>query len=159
MSLSVKELLEDRYKVINPYPNSPYKVGDLIIFSPGRTSFHITTTSYYDEGAIIKSENYAHLNDLEEFSNLFQKLEWWQERKPEEMPEYLKVAKIINRKNHIGLIFKAVPGGYNEYMKYGYTTNPAGFVSGFDNVIIECFLPATLEEYNAYQSSLNTQNK
>jgi hypothetical protein len=125
------DLMAPRYKVIAKWPRGSFRVG--LVFT-GNILTDLCKS-------VIECDQYPHL---------FQKLEWWQERKPEEMPEYLRVVTMINHKNNIGLIFKAVPGGYNEYMPSGFTTTPDGFVSGFDNVLIKCFEPATKEEYDQY---------
>lgn len=67
--LSPQELLKPRYKCIADWPFMPrhIKVGELVA-----------------EVFIIKAAKYPHL---------FKKLEWWEERKPEDMPEYLKIHK------------------------------------------------------------------
>lgn len=59
--MTAKELMAPRYKVIADYPNSPYKVGD-----------------------IIKPDEC-----LDCYSHLFKKLNWWEYRTVDQMPKRL----------------------------------------------------------------------
>jgi hypothetical protein len=64
---SIEELLKPRFKVIADYPGAAYTIG------------HIYEGDLFDD-TIIK---------LSQFPHLFKKMEWWEERKPEEI-EYIK---------------------------------------------------------------------
>jgi hypothetical protein len=87
--LTKEELLKPRIKVTGPYPHSPYQVGEQVKSVAGR--WHLTTTAYRDEfGENIGQENYVAESTIAEYPNLFQRLEWWQERKPEDMPGYVR---------------------------------------------------------------------
>lgn len=64
--MSTEELLRPRYKVIAQYPFSPHPIGHII-----KTAFG---NKYFDQ-----------------YPHLFKKLEWYEERNIDEMPEYVKV--------------------------------------------------------------------
>jgi hypothetical protein len=65
---TVEELLKPRYKVIADYPESPFKIGRI-----------------YDYGEALPGPG---LSSFEPYPHLFRKLEWWEDRKPEEIPKY-----------------------------------------------------------------------
>lgn len=65
------DLMSPRYKVIAEWPGTAYNVGDII---------HIKYMPLPRSG----------LEMVKKYPHLFKKLEWWEERKPEEMPEYIK---------------------------------------------------------------------
>lgn len=74
-TMSKEELLKPRYKVIADYPGNVQPIG------------HICSV-VGDMASIIywcnQKDNYPHL---------FKKLEWWEERKLKEMPEFVKVIR------------------------------------------------------------------
>lgn len=61
------ELLKPRYEVIADYPGSSFTIGE-VVFD-------------YKEKAKSAFDKYPHL---------FRPLAWWEHRKPEDMPEYVK---------------------------------------------------------------------
>lgn len=78
--MTKEELLKPRYKVIADYPGSPYKIGDILFYMKSySTVSYLPTTTYCDK--FIRIENYPHI---------FRKLEWWEEREEQDMPEYVK---------------------------------------------------------------------
>lgn len=144
----VKELLKPRRKVIAEYFYSPYKVGDIIIIHDDR-SVHLTTTTYRDEfGDNVEQANYFNPKIMDTYPHLFEHLEWWENRKPEEMPEYVK----LNPENTVG---------GDEVMQ---VLNTEVFVDGIGLLIhklaheqkythAKYFLPATKEQYEQYLST------
>ncbi len=71
--MTPEELMIPRYKVIGDYPNSPYKLDDIILLS--KRSFHLTTTSYRNEfGETITSENYFSNDEIKKYPKLFLKI-------------------------------------------------------------------------------------
>jgi hypothetical protein len=136
---SVAELLKPRYKVIADYPNQWHRTGAII------------TDLFYDDQ--YKDESW-----FAQYPAIFQRLEWWQEISESEMPEYLKITEIINGQNHIGKIFRTIPGhlraGYP-----GFANDSLGRISSFDNIRLDCFLPATEQDYLAYISTTPTSGK
>jgi hypothetical protein len=70
--MEVQDLLQLRYKVIADYPQNHRPVGSVI---------EIDENAYQDKGIRFMCERHPHL---------FKKLEWWEERKGCELPQYVK---------------------------------------------------------------------
>jgi len=68
--MSTDDLLKPRYKVIADYPFSYYDVDSILLFD-----------FYHTPNGVVHFNEYPHL---------FKKLEWYEERKVEDMPDYLK---------------------------------------------------------------------
>lgn len=119
--MSIEKLLSPRYKVIVDYPNSIYKVGEVVQQS-GKEFFN---TDFFDK--------YPQ----------FQKLEWWQERKREEMPEYVKFA-------HSNTVLKVDAHGFGIYME-SMVKNDNYFIADEAGHYYALFLPSTKEEYEAFK--------
>lgn len=118
----VERLLAPRWKVIQDFPfNTFYKVGGIII----------------DDGVnVSRNENGIPVYDCEwdNFPAIFKKLEWWEERTVEEMPEYVKViAEDIAKRT--GLFCKVT-----EWDKYPDNGNKWGN-EGDWGVVLENYLP------------------
>lgn len=96
--------------------------------------------SLSDIGTIIQENNSSKewFDSLEDYPHIFKHLEWYEERKVADMPKYVKAPT--------GRIAKA---------KFDLNGTSAYFMY-LDGEIIPYspirWLPATLEEYNAYQS-------
>lgn len=104
-----------RYKQIADYPGSDYEVGEIIVGT--------------SEG-FIKWFEKARLN---KYPHLFRRLEWWEERKFEELPQYIRHIK---------------NGGIYQVRSNGTQWD------AFLLVLREC-VPATLEEYEQYMKEVN----
>src|SRR6185503_13287789 len=63
----VEDLLKPRYKVIADYPDSEYNVGEIIC-----NMITVQNSEWFDQ-----------------YPHIFKKLEWWEERKESEMPDYV----------------------------------------------------------------------
>ncbi len=63
--MTPQELLQPRFKVITDYPNSPYSIGDIY--------------PDYIIGDLVR-----------QYPHIFKPLQWWEERKIEDMPTYFK---------------------------------------------------------------------
>jgi hypothetical protein len=126
--MTKQELMVNRYVILADYPNSPFKEGDI----------------YTVENNCIENQ----VKNPEDYPKIFRKLEWYEKRLIEEMPEYLKVITSINHDtNHTGKVIKAIPGGLR-IGRTGYHKDVWGkYCSGFDGIILSCFEPATEEEY------------
>lgn len=74
--MTVEELLKPRYKVIADYPGSPFIVGSVGVKHYAEWVFELN-------GVVsdVAVENYPHL---------FRLMHWSEERKPEDMPKYVK---------------------------------------------------------------------
>lgn len=89
--MTVEDLLKPRYLVIADYPSNIDKVG---------TVYEIDLSDGHGVDFEMTCKKYPHL---------FRKLEWWEERAIEDMPEYVKqrsdgkVCRITNWHNKIKL--------------------------------------------------------
>ena len=115
--MTVEELLMPRYKVIADYPGMD---------------------DSYEIGEVLKP---AYTGIVDAYPHLFRKLNWWEERKVEDMPEYVKpiVAPYY--------IFKVTRFTQDEYCYFiGNNGKEIGeFISRFE--------PATEQQYNDYINS------
>lgn len=107
--MSNKELMKPRYKVIAQYPYSSFPNGEII-------------------------QDILNPMFLDMYPHLFQRLEWWEDRKPEDMPKYVKwihnESKVRKVDSYLGEKGVVKFEGFDTYNK---TRN---------------YLPATEEEYN-----------
>ena len=79
--MTVEELMKPRYKVIADYPKCPFgDVGRVIELKNGKYEW-----AEYD-GMYSENESF-----FQEYPHLFKPLKWWEDRKPEDMPEYVKL--------------------------------------------------------------------
>jgi hypothetical protein len=124
--MSNEELLKPRYKVIADYPSSDFNIGDIVYADPfGRFM------QYGDYGAWqLHPEIYP---------AIFRKLEWWEERSPEDMPEYVKEGKVVHKvtyskSNNLDMWMRFEHGG-----------------KWLVHKVVMCFYePATKEEYETF---------
>ncbi len=88
--MSEQELLQPRYKVIADYPYSPYTIGSLM--EDTGTRFLLSRTNCYDDFKmdIVEQDNYVSEETILKYPHLFKKLDWWEQRKNSDMPEYIK---------------------------------------------------------------------
>jgi hypothetical protein len=126
--MTKEELLRPRYKVIADYPNGAYEIGAVI-------------ETY--ESAMARALNLENEDCkicLLDYPALFKKLEWWEERKPEDLPEYLKCVRTPDQIHFPGEVYKMKWTGY----MWGRTEKGVAVIE------TNCYTPATLEEYNTY---------
>jgi hypothetical protein len=122
--LSVDELLKPRYKVIADYPDNKNKVGDIITLQTAQTkAAHELVCGWYDK-----------------YPAIFQPLEWWQEREPDEMPEYLKDTRD-------GEIVKAIQYGDNQVLVKARVFEC--------RIELRYMIPSCIADYNAYLQTTN----
>lgn len=119
-------LLTNRYKVIAEYPDSTRGLGTVITIDSS------------------KSEEWRqrHCDFHDKYPHLFQKLEWWEERKKEELPQYLKD---INIGTTIVKVFKW--SEQNPDCFVSEANSDSGYLS-----YAKHYLPATEQEYNDIKS-------
>ena len=136
--MTVEELLMPRYKVIADYPHNPYKVGDLLEEFTN-TAFKLTVT--YNGNSMDETQaNTYPASAIEKMPHLFRKLNWWEERKVEDMPDYVKW--------DVGIY-----PTWKKIMKVDKWNSNGSF--DHENVtisVINCF-PATEQQYNDYINS------
>ena len=140
--MKVEELLMPRIEVIADYPSSPYYVGEIKDRLGDNVAAHFA-----------------------KYPHLFRKLNWWEERKVEDMPEYVKV--IANGCSfNAGTILKAnnwgvYPDEGNNFGNEGdyycllITTEESSTHDKGEEVKMNMrnVLPATEQEYNDYINS------
>lgn len=80
--MTPEEILRPRYKVIDNWPgNTKFEIGDILKgYSPGCGGGDLILNDK-GESVWLSPEKYPHL---------FKKLEWWEDRKESELPEYVK---------------------------------------------------------------------
>lgn len=124
MPLTKEQLLQKRFKFIMPYPGSHWEVGDIF-------------ESILEDIYKVKSSPVKMIESvMESYPSIFQPLPWWSDRKPEDMPEYLK----WRTKQQI---VKPVRWEANCEFYYLSEHDIVGYYSDYTD-------PATEEEYNAY---------
>jgi hypothetical protein len=138
---SVEDLLIDRYKVIAPWPEMERwlaRVGDIL------TDNGKTAVKNQDGDAVPVFE-------WETFPHLFKKLEWYEDREPSEMPQYVKLYRAYGPNPHYHHIH--VDG---ENVKWNFMGDKCISIvhkNGGHNTI-EILEPSTETEYLNY---INTQ--
>lgn len=128
MSQSNEELMRRRYKVIAQYPFSAHPTGEIIKAT--------TSGTYFDQ-----------------YPHLFKKLEWWEDRKLEEMPEYLTCQSpdFVFKKGDVIKVDKWLES-------FGPTLR---FYSSHTNKITlhpHLYTPATISEYEQYLNQQKQNN-
>jgi hypothetical protein len=124
--MAPEELMKPRYKVIALYPNSPFKIGEVLEL--GKDEYDAWVYLYDYDGVDLWHESY-----FNSYPHLFKKLEWWEGLKPEEMPSYVKhkngnIYKVSEYSE--GLIGVVIEGGFWAHLKN--------------------LFPATKEQYEEY---------
>lgn len=119
----INELLKPRFILIKSYPGNLHEIGT-IIHNLGRGNLN--------KGKALETsfDNYPHL---------FKKLEWWEHRKLEEMPEYVK------KNDDVLLVNKYDFDSNTVYVEVNYPFSLRSFLNKS--------MPSTLEEYTTYINS------
>lgn len=118
--MTTEELLKPRWKVIADFPENPYCINQIL---------HV-----FESKIFFESSGY-HFNP-NDYSAIFKKLEWWEERKVEDMPEYVK--SIVNNAVHKVLQYK------DSVVALSYENAPTN-VQMFESIC--SLIPSTKEEY------------
>lgn len=84
--MSKEELLMPRYEVIADYPNSPFKIGQIIY--PTKAGNDGFIDMMYIKIESLLSANWG---NPAKYPHLFKPLPWYTHRAVEDMPEYIKV--------------------------------------------------------------------
>jgi len=110
--MTVEELMQPRYKVIADWPfRKNFEVGEIVIlnkeFSPNYKMYEVKDC----QGLQVYITSF-----FEKFPLQFKKLEWWEDRKVEDMPEY-----IIGRKRGEGVYLKVDKWFFDEVCGYWQT--------------------------------------
>lgn len=139
-TMATEELLYPRYKVTNPWPDmgrDGYYQGQIITLR-----LHDGRQWYQRQKDLTIYEAF-----FQNYPHLFQSLPWWSDRKPEEMPEYVKCVKTPDQKIMPGQLFKVK-----------WCTPSAGRAATGQWVVVDtnCFAPATLAEYEQHINQQKT---
>jgi hypothetical protein len=80
---------------------------------------------------------------------IFRKMQWWEKRDLSEMPKYLiVVSETINDRSWKGIIVKC--GEEIFWNSNEFSIDKNGFIKAYGGIVINCFAPATQQEYEAY---------
>lgn len=145
--MTTEELLYPRYKVIERWPDmgvSGYHAGQIV------------TLMQKDGGQWCKKERDLTTYEafFEGYPHLFQRLEWWQERKPDDMPQYVKCLLFD---------FKFKKGEIIKVAKWLESFGPTlrFYPDCTDKITLHphVYEPATEADYNAYLQTTNQNIK
>jgi hypothetical protein len=140
--------MKPRWKVIADYPCAIHPMGTIINTYESANAYLVKVGEEMD--GTYRSEDGC----LADYPAIFQKLEWWQERKIEEMPEYLKQTGMVDSFNnpapdiviHVKKHFDAGTGDWrdnNFNVFHAYNEPPVCMsYSGWE--------PATLSQYTTF---------
>lgn len=87
--MTTEQLLKKRFKVIADYPKSNYAVGEIL--TKGDAGMVFTMPHEKDICGNVREP----IESIEKYPHLFKELQWWEDRKPEDMPEYVKEGEYI----------------------------------------------------------------
>lgn len=87
--MTAKELMLPRFEVIETYPKSKFKKGDILERIPNATN-----DWYNADKSLINAD--ILLEEIEQYPHLFRKMNWWEKRTADQMPK--KVMSILDDK-------------------------------------------------------------
>lgn len=125
--MTTEELLLPRYKVIADYPGSIFKIGEII------------EQDYMEENRPVFDMEF-----FLKYPNIFKKLEWWEDRKIDDLPEYVKFIRLDNGQLKVVKVTEWIKKDNDIIFSDGinfYSANNGD-------------TPATREEYEQYQQSI-----
>lgn len=153
--MTPEQLTQPRYEVIADFPNSANKIGDIVEGNEGGT-FHMLTISEYDPfaGKSVDTDHFYSISMCDKYPAIFRPLKWWQKRKIEDMPEYIKsYDKPINHEaRYSNVVIKC---GVDIFWNSSKFSTKNDWVNAYGGTIIQCFMPATIEEYVEYTTKKN----
>ena len=142
--LTPEQLLQPRYKVIADYPNSDYTVGYVIQPDEENRRYII-----YWKGETVASHplmrDKTTVTFYESYPAIFERLEWWRDRFPSDMPAYVTFLTDTWLPDYD----KYEPAKVHSFEQDTVKVIKLGKIL---NLPLWCFLPATAEEYAAYQN-------
>jgi hypothetical protein len=137
MAKTTEELMKPRYKVIADWPGVAGKVtsGDIIVRDGAHNGFWVAGEQFTED-------------KLKDYPHLFRKLQWWEDRKKEDMPEYVK-------ENEYKIYYSSwvIKG---DFLKMILSENPNELQCAEYFVLknVMCFFePATESDYSTYLQS------
>lgn len=146
--ISVEDLLKPRYILENEWFDCPYPNGTILVKQSHSNGF--------GPEMWIPGQHTFLQSDLDKYPYLVRKLNWWEEREPGEMPQYL----VVNLEKHSGRFdgdpdilkvkehFKSGPGARGLHnQSYQSFTSENGLSGSYS---YSGYLPATESEYINY---------
>lgn len=137
--MNKSELLKPRYKCIADYPESHFKIGDLMMQAVDYGKLFWNKLETGEWGSKVKN--------IDWYPNIFKSLAWYEERKPEEMPGFVKVIESDFHRDELPF-----------YARVRSIENDNPILTGFklkdgtDGMYIDwsCVLPCTEQDYKDY---------
>ena len=130
-----EDLLSPRFEIIADYPDSNFKIGDIIKF----------------DGVIFgMNEPQKFVRNPEKYPHLFKKLQWFERRKKEEMPDCIKSETMVIKPK-----WKRESWRGEEYWiaEHDPEYNRGFYIGTCFNLTF--FTPATEEEYLSFIKKTN----
>lgn len=94
MQHSPNKFERKRYKLISDYPRNNLPVGLIFEFDVEAVWLILNDEYYFDckdwPMGVASSYYFASIIDCEKYPNIFKELQWWEDRKPEDLPKYVK---------------------------------------------------------------------
>ena len=87
--MTATELMIPRFEIIAEYPNCEFKNGEII----SRVKYATNDIYHTDENPPVGGLD---LSEIEKYPHLFRKMNWWEDRKAEEMPKQVICKAIPN---------------------------------------------------------------
>lgn len=127
-----EELMQPRFKVINKYPLSCLEVGEVFEFIDGVCNRKIAV------GMPKKINNHAW---CEQYPAIFRPMQWYEDRKVEDMPEYV-------------LYKDETSSRYGIHRVVNYDRIKAGYITmDWGNSTAPNFLPATEQDFKTFKQN------
>jgi hypothetical protein len=123
--MTVENLLKPRYKLIADYPGNMLKIGHI---------FELVQHEFFSE-----------------YPHLFKPLEWHEDRKPEDICEYVKTNPERTIESFVSKVISV------ELFDDGIGISTENRLGKFPYTHSKYFLPATKEEYQAFVNSQNSK--
>lgn len=158
--MTVEQLLKPRIKVTADFWNNPFEVGEVIQFEYYKDYYDFITGDILGQDWITDfMELKKHYGDMSagtsvvwnlraftKFPHLFKKLEWWQERKAIDMPQYIK-------NNSPGAFCFGQIYKVDKILQLSEEFVFKDEISSYSNLHFKHTLPATEQEYTTYIQS------
>lgn len=141
--MTPEELMKPRYKVVADYFFSPFEIGDIIAVDEAN-SVHLTTVQYHNVvGEEAKFEKRYRTQTLNKYPHLFKAMYWWEDRKSEDMPKYVKRQRFSGYTE----VLRVLDPSCN-YRVFGHEPNTIEHRFVYPDA--SGYLPATESEYLQY---------
>lgn len=126
----IAKLMQPRFKVIADYPESPFEINSI---------FTADDYKLTEESSFVDIE-------FREYPHLFRELQWWEDRKEDEMPEYVKVID-VSYLPQSNTVFKIIRWEIDEIGQM------KGYYSNDKAALAQYLLVATSSEYTTYNKT------